>query len=368
MAALRITQYPAATTRNCAGMPQRKRKQPKEAHPSFPRCQAVLDEIDAAMPAGGAAGPAPALAYAPGPKVPLTLLAVVKSHLGTLVWLQLCNPSVQLPSRESRPLAGAPVYDMSLKHAERLGMVGSGLKGKLVRLLALGVGSHFEPKRNWGACRRMMQSILRRVAAGMAAAVRDNVAKEAKKLCASGQCAAALPSLQQAIDLGHLPSLALKAWMLIKGRESVAQDRKAAVELACRGMGLGCHQCQGVMAYCHCVGFGEGTTVDPYVIDEERALELARESSEKGSRYGQHTLGELLHEGGLAVQYQRDDSQAIVFYRAAAVQGLDAAQCSLGKMYQCGYGVAQDLAEGLRLCQLAAAQGYICNVHDHGWV
>ena len=116
-----------------------------------------------------------------------------------------------------------------------------GLKGKLVRLLALGVGSHFEPKRNWGACRRMIQRSVRRVAARLAAAVRNNVAKEAEKLCASGQCAAALPSLQQAIDLGYLPSLALKAWMLIKGRESVAEDRQAAVELACRGMGLGCH-------------------------------------------------------------------------------------------------------------------------------
>ena len=270
---------------------------------------------------GGSAEPA-AQEMTTRAKVPLLLLGVVMWLHGTLVWLQLCNPQcvalysfVQLLSRVSRPLAGAPVYDMSLKHAERLRMVGSGLKGKLVRLLALGVGSHFEPTRNWGACRRMMQIILRHAAAGMAAAVRDNVAKEAEKLCASGQCAAALPSLQQAIDLGHLPSLALKAWMLIKGRESVAEDRQAAVELARRGMGLGCHHCQGVMAYCNCIGFGEGTTVDPYVIDEERALELARESSEKGSRYGQHTLGELLHEGGRQFD-PRDYSQAIVFYRA----------------------------------------------------
>ena len=110
--------------------------------------------------------------------------------------------------------------------------------------------------------------------------------------------------------------------------------------------------------------------VDPYVIDDDRALELARESSEKGSRYGQHTLGELHDQGGHAVQ--RHYSQAIVIYRAAPAQGLDAAQCSLGKMYQCGCGVAQDLAEGLRLCQHAAAQGYpfamfmIAECHERG--
>ena len=105
--------------------------------------------------------------------------------------------------------------------------------------------------------------------------------------------------------------------------------------------------------------------VDPYVIDDDRALELARESSEKGSRYGQYTLGALS-------AVQRDNFQEIVFYGAAAAQGLDEAQCSLGKMYQCGCGVAQDLAEGLRLCQHAAAQGYpfamfmIAECHERG--
>ena len=78
---------------------------------------------------------------------PLTLLALVKSFRDTLVWLQLCNPQgvdllsfVQVPPRVSRPFAGAPVYGMSLTHAERLCAVGCGFKGRLVRLLSLGVG------------------------------------------------------------------------------------------------------------------------------------------------------------------------------------------------------------------------------------
>ena len=57
---------------------------------------------------------------------------------------------------------------------------------------------------------------------------------------------------------------------------------------------MGCHHCQGVMARCLLNGYG-------CVRDEERSLELARESSGKGSRYGQYVLGELyqLGEGGL---------------------------------------------------------------------
>ncbi len=287
---------------------------------------------------------------------PLMLLVLAKAHFDTLVWLQLCNPQgvallsfVRLPPRVSRPFAGAPVYDMSLTHAERLCAVGCGLKGKLVRLLSLGVGRHFEPQRNWGACRKMMLGNVRRVAAGLAAAVRDKVAKEAQELCASGQCAAAVVALQRAIDFGDTTSLALKAWLLIGGREGVAKDEKRGFELAQEGARLGCHHCQGVVAYCHCGGCG-------CEADEARSLELARESSGRGKRYGQFAIGTLhrLGAGGLA----RDNAQAVAFYRLAAAQGLDEAQFELGHMCHYGLGVAQDPAEALRWWQLAAAQGH----------
>jgi hypothetical protein len=94
---------------------------------------------------------------------------------------------------------------MSLTRAERLRVVGCGLKGKLVRLMSLGTGHHFELDSNCGACCKRMQNCVRRVAAGPAAAVRDKVAKEAEELCASGQCAAAVAPLQLAIDFGHCP-------------------------------------------------------------------------------------------------------------------------------------------------------------------
>jgi len=287
---------------------------------------------------------------------PLILLVLVKSHLDTFVCAQLCNPQgvspfsfVCLPPRLLRPFSGAPVYDMSLTHAERLRAVGCGFKGRLVRLLSLGVGRHFEPQRNRRTCHQMMLSNARRVASKPMAAVRDEAAKEAEELCASGQCAAAVVPLQRAIDFGDFTSLALMAWLHIDGREGVAKDVERGFELAEEGARLGCHHCQGVMAHCYLRGIG-------CELDFARSLEFARESSGRGSRYGQVTLGWLhcLGRGGLVV----DHAQAVAFYRLAAAQGLDEAQLSLGLMYLNGWGVARDRAEALRLFQLAAAQGH----------
>jgi len=252
---------------------------------------------------------------------------------------------------------------MSLTHAERLCAVGSGFKGRLVRLLSLGVGGHFEPQRNRRACHQMMQSNARRVASKPMAAVRDEAAKEAEELCASGRCAAAVVPLQRAIDFGDFTSLALKAWLLMDGREGVAQNVKRGFELAEEGARLGCHHCQGVVARCYRYGGG-------CEHDEARSLKLARESSGRGSRYGQHVLGVLhyLGEGGLAW----DNAQALALYRLAASQGLDFAQLSVGNMYYYGLGVAQDRAEALRWFHLSAAQGHpsgllkVGDWHEHG--
>ena len=194
---------------------------------------------------------------------------------------------------------------------------------------------------------------MRRVAAklmhSLAAAVGNKVGNEAEELCASGQCAAAAVALKLAVDLGHLPSRALKAWMLLDGREGVAKDRNGAFELVEEGARLGCHHCQGVIAWCCWLGIG-------CELDAARSLELARESSGKGSRYGQYALGRLYRHGGGGVA--QDDAQVVAFYRLAAAHNFDGAQCDLGYMYDLGLGVAQDHAEALRLYQLAAAQGH----------
>jgi hypothetical protein len=164
------------------------------------------------------------------PTLPLPLLSVAQSCLGMCVSVHLCDaqgaalfPFVRLPPRVRRPFAGAPVDSMSLTHGERLRVVGCALMGKLVRLLSLGTSCYFEPDRNWRACHKLMHFKVGRVAAklmhSLAAAVGNKVGKEAEELCASGQYAAAAVALKLAVYLGHLPSRARTAWMLIHGRE-----------------------------------------------------------------------------------------------------------------------------------------------------
>jgi TPR repeat protein len=202
----------------------------------------------------------------------------------------------------------------------------------------------------------MMDCIVRRVAAAQVAATPEGLRAQAQALRAAGDFAAAAKQLEQAIGLGDPLSRADLAEMLISGREGVAKDLKKAFELVEEGACLGCHHCQGVMAWCCWASFG-------CAKDAARSLALARASAGKGSKYGQMILGYLyrLGEGGVA----QDHATAVALCRLAAAQNYDQAQCNLGFMYDKGYGVAQDYAEALRLYKLAAAQGLgvaLCNV------
>jgi len=162
--------------------------------------------------------------------------------------------------------------------------------------------------------------------------------------------------------------------MLLHGRVGVARDCNRAFALVEKGTRLGCHDCQGVMAFCYGAGVG-------CEEDRVRSLELARESAGRGSRYGQFTLGKLLFhgEGGAA----RDKGAAFALFRLAAT--FDGAQCDLGDMYRDGWytgdldgryhvehRVAPDHTEALRWYHLAAAQGFpkaiksVADCHERG--
>jgi hypothetical protein len=277
----------------------------------------------------------------------LKVQAVVKSHLGTLVWLQLCCPQgvalfsfLLISPPVYRPFAGIQVYDMSLTYAERMRAMGCRFKGRLVRLL-----SFCTDRVNH---RKMIQNIARRMGSKRLAVVRKEAAQVAEELCASGQFADAVAPLQLAVNLGHLPSRALKAWLLFDGREGVAKDHKKAYELAEQGARLGCHHCQGVLSFCYWGGFG-------CKADDARSFELAGESSAKGSSYGQLTLG-FLHFC-VVDGHQLEECQALELFRLAAVQGLDMAQFQLAEMYFYGLGIAEDINEAKCWYQLAATQG-----------
>ena len=194
----------------------------------------------------------------------------------------------------------------------------------------------------------LMKYIIQRIIANMPAALYQH----ALALVSTGQCAAAIVHLNRAIIRGHLPSRALVAWMQIEGRrKNVAKDWNGAFELVEEGARLGCHHCQGIMAYQTCYMGGVGIKVE-----YSQSRELACKSSLKNSRYGLFVLGGFCQygRGGVAQNY----AQAAEFYRLAAMQGLDKAQYRLGIMYSDGIGVTQDYAEGLRWYQLAATQGH----------
>lgn len=58
--------------------------------------------------------------------------------------------------------------------------------------------------------------------------------------------------------------------------------------------------------------------------------------------------------------------EALRFYRLAAAQGDVEAQIELGRCYQYGAGVAQDVVEAVRYYRLAAEQGCFIAQHSLG--
>jgi TPR repeat protein len=182
---------------------------------------------------------------------------------------------------------------------------------------------------------------------------------EAERLLFAGEYAAATVPLQRAIQLGHLPSRALLAWLFLFGREGIAQDRNRAIELVQEGARLCCHHCQGVLAYCLWNCHNKRRIVideDGIVGDEDpppSCAEMALASSTRGSAYGHFVLGILQEEEEEFEEVRLDH------FRRAAEQHLDAAQYELGKhVYEGGYCEPSQYAESLRWFQLAAAQGH----------
>jgi len=190
--------------------------------------------------------------------------------------------------------------------------------------------------------KRLFTIILHRFISKMPAALYQH----ALALVATGQCAAALIPLNRAIILKHLPSRALLAHMLSGGRKDVPKDHGRAFKLVKEGTELGCRHCQGVLAMCYMLGHGH------FKMDLSTALDMAQKSSDRGSRYGQCTLGNLYYDCG--DRSQRDDKKARQLFKLSAAQGLDRAQYYSGRIC---YSFLDGGKEKMRLFQLAATQG-----------
>jgi TPR repeat protein len=139
-------------------------------------------------------------------------------------------------------------------------------------------------------------------------------------------------------------------------REGIAKNQNTAIELVQEGTRLGCHHCQGVLAYClwncHIQFRNFDGFIDQDLDPPPSCAEMALASSTRGSAYGHFVLGIL-------VDWDTDESEALGYFRRAAEQHLDAAQYELGKfMYQGGFCASSQYDETLRWFQLAAAQGH----------
>ncbi|MCP4385353.1 MAG: sel1 repeat family protein [Hyphomicrobiales bacterium] len=86
-----------------------------------------------------------------------------------------------------------------------------------------------------------------------------------------------------------------------------------------------------------------------------RGLDSFAAAAEQGDAEAQFHLAVMI-ESGLA--QERNQTEAVKWYRKAAEQGHAAAQSSLGALYSFGRGVTQDFAESAKWYRRAAEQGF----------
>jgi hypothetical protein len=95
-----------------------------------------------------------------------------------------------------------------------------------------------------------------------------------------------------------------------------------------------------------------------------RARDIWLPLAEAGDADAQHSLGKLFERGEGSVA--QDLAKAVHWYRAAAAQGLPAAQNNLGLMYAQGRGVPTDLTRAIEIWRAAAQQRYPWSQYNLG--
>ena len=102
--------------------------------------------------------------------------------------------------------------------------------------------------------------------------------------------------------------------------------------------------------------------------DSWEAKKLFRLVAEGGhpvfSQAAQRQLGDMYYAGKYALQFGKDNREAVKWYRKAAEQGDAKAQERLGHMYANGEGVPQDFVQAHAWMNLAAAQGFQAENRD----
>jgi len=106
-------------------------------------------------------------------------------------------------------------------------------------------------------------------------------------------------------------------------------------------------------AYMLATWLGFDDRVATYAVSHEKEL---RASAEQGDAKAQYRLASI-YDRGLGVE--RNDSEALKWYRQAAEQGYARAQYNLGMMYYFGKGVPEDKVIGYQWVILAADRGEV---------
>jgi TPR repeat protein len=99
--------------------------------------------------------------------------------------------------------------------------------------------------------------------------------------------------------------------------------------------------------------------------DESQAVSWYRQAAEQGNAWAQYNLGWMYQEG---CGVEKDDSQAVSWYRKAAEQGEASAQFNLGWMYENGCGVEKDDSQAVSWYRQAAEQGDASAQYGLGWM
>jgi uncharacterized protein len=94
---------------------------------------------------------------------------------------------------------------------------------------------------------------------------------------------------------------------------------------------------------------------DAAAIDRAAETETLLASAERGTAEDQYNLG-MRYERGISVT--QSYSEAVHWYRLAAMQGYREGQYKICEMSERGQGLPQDYQEALRWCELAAEQGH----------
>jgi hypothetical protein len=172
--------------------------------------------------------------------------------------------------------------------------------------------------------RKMLDFVLRRIAAVQANKLCASMVENAHKLARDWFFSDAMTQLNQAIEISYAPAFAEMAWWYTWGINSVSRNVHMAYALAVKGAALGNINSIAILAYCKLKGIG----CYKNLVD---ATSLADVSIKAGNSIGFYVTG-LLYE--LGTNGPPNEKKAQKYIEIAANMGLEVAQNHLAVMYE----------------------------------